>query len=116
MFEKKWGVNRLLDITKVDKWHLYKLDYMVQTVNAIKSVGALDKVDRDLTLRANCEGFSDLYIATLLSTPEHESCAHRNSLSVTPFVKRIDTLAAEYLARTNYLSPSPALPPPRLLL
>ncbi|CAE6451277.1 unnamed protein product, partial [Rhizoctonia solani] len=37
------------------------------------------------------------------NSTEAEARAHRKSLGVTPFVKRIDTLAAEYPAHTNYL-------------
>ncbi len=48
-------------------------------------------------------GFSDLQIAHLANSTEGEVRIHRKSLGVTPFVKRIDTLAAEYPAHTNYL-------------
>jgi carbamoyl-phosphate synthase large subunit len=54
-------------------------------------------------LKAKRMGFSDIQIADLLSVSEDVVRAHRKSLGVTPFVKRIDTLAAEYPATTNYL-------------
>lgn len=56
-------------------------------------------------LRAKRMGFADQQIADLLSPAalEGDVRAHRKSLGVTPFVKRIDTLAAEYPAHTNYL-------------
>ena len=53
--------------------------------------------------KAKRMGFSDLQIADLVSDKEEIVRAHRKSLGVTPFVKRIDTLAAEYPATTNYL-------------
>lgn len=53
--------------------------------------------------RAKSQGFSDSYIADLVSSKEDTVRAHRKSLGITPFVKRIDTLAAEYPAHTNYL-------------
>ena len=53
--------------------------------------------------RAKRMGFSDLHIAELVSSSELVVRAHRKSLGITPFVKRIDTLAAEYPAHTNYL-------------
>ena len=53
--------------------------------------------------RAKRMGFSDYQIATLTESTEDAARAHRKSLGVTPFVKRIDTLAAEYPASTNYL-------------
>ena len=53
--------------------------------------------------RAKCMGFSDAQIADLITSTEDVVRAHRKSLGITPFVKRIDTLAAEYPAHTNYL-------------
>ena len=54
-------------------------------------------------LRAKRMGFADQQIADLISSTEDAVRAHRKHLNVTPFVKRIDTLAAEYPAHTNYL-------------
>jgi len=48
-------------------------------------------------------GFSDGQIADLVSSTEGAVRAHRKFLGITPFVKRIDTLATEYPAHTNYL-------------
>jgi carbamoyl-phosphate synthase large subunit len=42
-------------------------------------------------------------MAELTGKTEDEVRALRKSLKVTPFVKRIDTLAAEFPAHTNYL-------------
>jgi carbamoyl-phosphate synthase large subunit len=52
---------------------------------------------------AKCMGFSDSQIADLVSSSEDIVRASRKSFGITPFVKRIDTLAAEYPAHTNYL-------------
>ena len=52
---------------------------------------------------AKCMGFSDSQIADLVSSNEDAIRAYRKSLDITPFVKRIDTLAAEYPAHMNYL-------------
>jgi carbamoyl-phosphate synthase large subunit len=48
-------------------------------------------------------GFSNSHIADLVSTIEDAVQAHRKSFEIMPFVKQIDTLAAEYPAHTNYL-------------
>jgi carbamoyl-phosphate synthase large subunit len=82
---------------------LYKIDNIVQTNYAVKNAGSVEAIDRDLMLRAKRMGFSDIQIAALVGTTEDIARAHRKSLGVTPFVKRIDTLAAEYPAHTNYL-------------
>lgn len=82
---------------------MYKIDNIVQTVYALKEAGSVEVIDTELMKRAKCQGFSDAYIADLVSSKEDIIRAHRKSLGITPFVKRIDTLAAEYPAHTNYL-------------
>ncbi|PSR73762.1 hypothetical protein PHLCEN_2v10406 [Hermanssonia centrifuga] len=103
MFNKNYTVDQLHDLTKIDKWFLYKIDNIVQTVYALKAAGSLEKVDSELMKRAKCMGFSDSHIADLISSSEDAVRTHRKSFGITPFVKRIDTLAAEYPAHTNYL-------------
>ncbi|TEB38419.1 carbamoyl-phosphate synthase subunit arginine-specific large [Coprinellus micaceus] len=103
MYEKGYTVDRLHDLTKITKWYLHKLDNIVQTSRALKDVGSVEKIDHELMQRAKRQGFSDSQIADLVSSEELVVRAHRKSLGVTPFVKRIDTLAAEYPAHTNYL-------------
>ena len=53
--------------------------------------------------KAKSQGFSDSHIASLVNSTEVDVRAKRKSFGITPFVKRIDTLAAEYPAHTNYL-------------
>lgn len=75
----------------------------MQTVYALKETGSLENVDAELMKRAKSQGFSDSHIADLVSSKEDAVRAARKSFGITPFVKRIDTLAAEYPAHTNYL-------------
>ncbi len=82
---------------------MYKIDNIVQTNVALKAAGTIDKIDTNLMKRAKQMGFSDQQIANLTDATEDTVRAHRKALGVTPFVKRIDTLAAEYPAHTNYL-------------
>ncbi|RPD57799.1 carbamoyl-phosphate synthase [Lentinus tigrinus ALCF2SS1-7] len=103
MFNKKYTVDKLHDLTKIDKWFLYKIENIVNTVYALKAAGSVQAIDQELMKHAKRMGFSDLHIADLVSSDELTVRAHRKSLGVTPFVKRIDTLAAEYPAHTNYL-------------
>lgn len=63
----------------------------------------MSAIDKELMQRAKRMGFSDIQIADLVSDKEDVVRSHRKSLGITPFVKRIDTLAAEYPATTNYL-------------
>ncbi|KAF7428711.1 carbamoyl-phosphate synthase (glutamine-hydrolyzing) cpa2 [Pleurotus ostreatus] len=103
MYNKNYSVDQLHDLTKIDKWFLYKVDNIVQTHHALKAAGSLERIDHELMQRAKRMGFSDGQIADLIQSTEDAVRAARKSLSITPFVKRIDTLAAEYPAHTNYL-------------
>jgi carbamoyl-phosphate synthase large subunit len=82
---------------------LYKIDNIVQAQRQLKEATSVEKIDYNLMLEAKKKGFSDMHIAKLVSSTEDIVRAHRKSLGITPFVKRIDTLAAEYPAHTNYL-------------
>ena len=103
MLVKGYDVEKLHDLTKIDRWFLHKLQNIVDTHNNLKSIGAISAVDKDNMLLAKQRGFSDRQIAHLTMTSEDVVRKHRKALGVTPFVKRIDTVAAEYPAHTNYL-------------
>ncbi|KAG5647105.1 hypothetical protein DXG03_001476 [Asterophora parasitica] len=103
MFRKNYTVDHLHDLTKIDKWYLYKIDNIVQTHHALKKAGSIEAIDHELMQRAKRMGFADAQIADIISSTENVVRAARKSLGITPFVKRIDTLAAEYPAHTNYL-------------
>lgn len=103
MYNKGYTVDQLHDLTKIDKWFLHKIDNIVQTHHALKAAGSIESIDHDLMTRAKRMGFSDSQIADLVSSTEDIVRSARKSLGITPFVKRIDTLAAEFPANTNYL-------------
>ena len=63
----------------------------------------LGKIDSAEMLEAKQNGFSDMQIGKLTSTPQLVVRKYRKELGVVPVVKQIDTLAAEYPAQTNYL-------------
>ncbi|KAF4621341.1 hypothetical protein D9613_000842 [Agrocybe pediades] len=103
VYKKNYTVDRLHDLTKIDKWYLYKIDNIVQTRHALAAAGSIENIDHELMIRAKKMGFADAQIADIVGAKEDVVRAHRKSLGITPFVKRIDTLAAEYPAHTNYL-------------
>lgn len=103
MLNKGYTVDKLHDLTKIDRWYLYKLDNIVQLHKQLSSVSGLDAVDRELLYQSKRAGFADTQVATLTKSTEGEVRKMRKDLGITPFVKRIDTLAAEFPAHTNYL-------------
>ncbi|PPQ88452.1 hypothetical protein CVT25_011577 [Psilocybe cyanescens] len=103
MYKKDYTVEHLHDLTKIDKWYLYKIDNIVQTRHALTAARSIENIDYELMQRAKKMGFADTQIAACVGATEDIVRAYRKSLGITPFVKRIDTLAAEYPAHTNYL-------------
>ncbi|KAI5304536.1 carbamoyl-phosphate synthase (glutamine-hydrolyzing) cpa2 [Ascosphaera pollenicola] len=103
MLHENYTVDRVHELTKIDKWFLYKLQNLVDIRNDLKAVGSLEGIRRELMLDAKKCGFSDKQISLCLNATEDEVRAKRLSLGIRPWVKKIDTLAAEFPANTNYL-------------
>ncbi|KAA6331851.1 Carbamoyl-phosphate synthase large chain [termite gut metagenome] len=108
-FDAGYTVEQVHELTKIDKWFLQKLMNIVKTADELESLSDINSLPGSLLLRAKQQGYSDFQIARSLwkDTMEdsHISAVrqYRMKLGITPVVKQIDTLAAEYPAQTNYL-------------
>ncbi len=106
-----YTVDQIHDLTKIDKWFLYKLQNILNTYVELQEKGAIQNVDVELMRRAKVQGFTDFQIsrAVGLETMIDPEIATklvrelRKQMGILPVVKQIDTLAAEYPAQTNYL-------------
>ncbi|RUP44689.1 large subunit of carbamoyl-phosphate synthase [Jimgerdemannia flammicorona] len=99
---RKYTVDKLHELTKIDKWFLYKLENIAEVHRALKD-RASKAIPTDLLHKAKKTGFSDIQIAKLTGGAEDAVRKARKEAGIVPFVKRIDTLAAEFPAHTNYL-------------
>ncbi|MBO4943425.1 MAG: carbamoyl-phosphate synthase (glutamine-hydrolyzing) large subunit [Muribaculaceae bacterium] len=111
-FKEGYTVDRIHDLTKIDKWFLYKLRNIIDTSRELEAFNDLAAVPEMLLRIAKEQGFSDFQIARSVfkdafaaDTDRYMALtrAHRKALGIVPVVKQIDTLAAEYPAATNYL-------------
>ncbi|RKP34416.1 hypothetical protein BJ085DRAFT_39174 [Dimargaris cristalligena] len=102
MLDRQYTVDQVHELTKVDKWFLYKLDNIRQIRQEIAH-GQLASITPELMKRAKQAGFADIQIAKLTNVTEDDVRELRQRQDVHPWVKRIDTLAAEFPAHTNYL-------------
>jgi carbamoyl-phosphate synthase large subunit len=64
---------------------------------------------KEIILKAKKLGFSDKQIAKAVNSTEDEVRARRKSFGIKPWVKKIDTLAAEFPADTSKIMPFPSL-------
>lgn len=110
-FRKGYDVDKIHELTKIDKWFLYKLRNLYHTATELESLNNIKDIPQDLLKLAKQQGFSDFQIAKAVLKQNlgngHEANlkvrALRNEYGIKPVVKQIDTLAAEYPAQTNYL-------------
>ena len=156
-YQRGYSIQRVWELTKIDKWFLAKLRHVLQIEIALSRYAGheLKEIGYEPMSAAKKNGFSDRQIARCLSaTPEQRQIAqttysdgivtgdertgpksptntdntfphpsssssqptspikpptaldvrqYRKSLGLTPFVKQIDTLSAEFPAQTNYL-------------
>ena len=101
--DKGYTVDKLFDMTKIDRWWLNKLVYIKQVEKSIIDAGKLENIGREHLLAIKRAGYSDFQISKFLKVSEEAVRTRRKSLDVVPIVKQIDTLAGEFPAETNYL-------------
>ncbi|MCJ1306564.1 carbamoyl-phosphate synthase (glutamine-hydrolyzing) cpa2 [Agyrium rufum] len=103
MLHENYTVDRVNELTKIDKWFLYKLQNIVDAHREMQDIGSLFGLKEEILRKAKKMGFSDRQIADCVGSTEDAVRARRLNFGVRPFVKKIDTLAAEFPASTNYL-------------
>eukprot|EP00965_Chrysotila_dentata_P250569 6209525-Pleurochrysis_carterae.AAC.1 len=100
--ERGMTVERIHALTDIDMWFLYKCK-RISDMRLILSEYTLATLPATTLLQAKKSGYSDSQIATLIKSDELSVREFRKSFGITPFVKQIDTMAAEFPAATNYL-------------
>jgi carbamoyl-phosphate synthase large subunit len=106
-----FSIDEINELTRIDKWFLYKLRNINDIAERLSRYNSLAELPAELLKEAKIHGFSDFQIAryVLKSEPEEIQEAllrvrkQRKAQGIIPWVKQIDTLAAEYPAMTNYL-------------
>ena len=110
-FRAGYTIDQVHELTKIDKWFLNKLKNLLDTAVELETYSDLDSVSPALLRQAKEQGFSDFQIARAVlkdGMTESEAAnrkvrALRKAYGILPVVKQIDTLGAEYPAKTNYL-------------
>lgn len=109
---KGYTIDQIHELTKIDKWFLQKLKHIIDIDERMKALKSINNLDKDLLREAKIYGFTDFQIGRAVGLEaELHSMAKaglvvrnlRKSYGILPYVKQIDTLAAEYPAQTNYL-------------
>ncbi|MDL2247741.1 carbamoyl-phosphate synthase (glutamine-hydrolyzing) large subunit [Bacteroides sp. OttesenSCG-928-J23] len=110
-FRAGYTIDQVHHLTKIDKWFLQKLMNIVRTAETMETAFESMPIKEQARVlwKAKVQGFSDFQIARAIRKEKLDDTfiAYirnlRKDYGITPVVKQIDTLAAEYPAQTNYL-------------
>ncbi len=110
-FNEGYTVEQIYELTKIDRWFLEKLKNIFDIHTKLISFNKIENLHTELLKEAKIRGFSDFQIARFVLKSDENDISesllkvrkYRKSKNILPFVKQIDTLAAEYPAQTNYL-------------
>ena len=97
-----YSVQKIWELTKIDKWFLNKLKGLSDFGKLMRTYG-VDSITPSLLRKAKAMGFSDSQLALFWDSNEQHVRRTRIEYGIMPFVKQIDTVAAEFPAYTNYL-------------
>jgi carbamoyl-phosphate synthase large subunit len=94
-------IDEIHKLTSIDRWFLHHLKDIVEMYRRISEVGF--PLDAGTFQSAKELGFTDHWIAQLTGTDQATVRMARKTAGIVPNVAKIDTLAAEFPAETNYL-------------
>ena len=97
--KKGMSVEKIYKLSAIDPWFIEKIKNIVDTEKKLVD----SQLDYDLLYTAKKLGFSDKQIGRAVKKDEFEVREIRKTKGILPVVKQIDTLAAEWPAKTNYL-------------
>jgi len=110
-FEKDYTIDQIHELTKIDRWFLYRLKSIFDTKQELQNYDIIDNVPKELLIKAKQKGFSDFQTARFIYNSPGNDIEEdilvvrqkRKDLKILPVVRQIDTMAAEFPAVTNYL-------------
>ena len=110
-FNQGYSIDQIHELTKIDRWFLQKLYNLHLIYKELESVGNINILDNELLAKAKRMGFTDFQVARAIGLEKEMEMekaqlavrSRRKMAGIVPYVKQIDTLAAEYPAQTNYL-------------
>jgi carbamoyl-phosphate synthase large subunit len=93
------SIQRIYQLSAIEPWFLFKIKNIVDMECRLRK----SNFDEEVLRKAKKIGFSDKQIGRCLHLDEMQVRILRQKFGIKPVVKQIDTLAAEWPAKTNYL-------------
>ncbi len=99
-FKKGLDIEKIYELSKIDKWFLQNIKQIVEIENEIITNKTF--LSPHLLKKAKQSGFSDSQISTLTELDESEIKEMRTEFGINPTYKKVDTCAGEFEAQTPY--------------
>ncbi|MCL2133940.1 MAG: carbamoyl-phosphate synthase (glutamine-hydrolyzing) large subunit [Candidatus Bathyarchaeota archaeon] len=97
------SVSEIYRLSGIDPFFLNKIKNILNMEDKLRKLNLDEPEAVEIIKEAKRIGFSDEQIAVCQNTDEMNVRKFRKNAKIIPSVKQIDTLAAEYSAKTNYL-------------
>ena len=97
------SIEEIYKLSGVDPFFLHKIQNVIDMQDKLSTIKQTDNEFLDTIREAKRIGFSDMQIAICRDTDEFTIRKLRKEANIVPAIKQIDTLAAEWPAKTNYL-------------
>jgi carbamoyl-phosphate synthase large subunit len=101
LYKNYFSVEEIWELNRIDRWFLEQIKRVTDAAQKLDLLAG--DIDADFLFELKSLGFSDAQIAYHRGVSEMEIRAQRKKAGLHPFVKQVDTLAAEFPAQTNYL-------------
>jgi len=96
------SLEHVYDVTKIDIWFLKKVANIVEMEQALRLLGSIEKLDRDMLMDAKKMGMCDKAIARFVGSDELTIRAMRKELNILPAFRKVDTCGGEFEAVSPY--------------
>jgi carbamoyl-phosphate synthase large subunit len=97
------SIEEIYRLSGVDPFFLHKIKNIIDMETKLRTLNLRDSSAAEIVREAKRIGFSDEQIAVCQKTNESAIRKFRKNANIIPSIKQIDTLAAEWPAKTNYL-------------
>jgi len=97
------STDEIYQLSGIDPFFLHKIQNIINMETKLREIQLKNSVAEATVREAKRIGFSDEQIAICMNSSEPIVRQFRKTANIVPAIKQIDTLAAEWPARTNYL-------------
>ena len=96
------SIEHVYDVTKIDIWFLKKVQNIVEMEQALRLLGSVQKLDRDMLMDAKKMGMCDKAIARFVGSDDLTIRQMRKEMNILPAFRKVDTCGGEFEAVSPY--------------